>query len=145
MRIFTIGFARKSAEEFFKLLKQNEIQRLIDIRLRNTNQLAGFTKKADLKFFLKEILGCEYHHFEFLAPTEQIIKAYRKTDDWVSYEKRYLQLLEGRKVAERLDKKFFEERTCCFLCSEPTPKHCHRRLVAEYLANLWGDVEIIHL
>jgi len=145
MRIFTIGFARKSAKEFFKLLKQNEIERLIDIRLRNTNQLAGFTKKEDLKFFLKEILDCEYHHFEFLAPTEEIIKAYRKTGDWISYEKRYLKLLEERMVAERLDKKLFEERACCFLCSEPTPEHCHRRLVAEYLAKLWGDVEIIHL
>jgi len=145
MKIFTIGFTRKSAKEFFNLLKQNEIERIIDIRLHNTNQLAGFTKKEDLKFFLKEILGCEYYHFEFLAPTEEIIKAYRETGDWVGYEKGYFQLLEERQVAKRLDKKFFEEKACCLLCSEPTPEHCHRRLVAEYLAKLWGNVEIIHL
>lgn len=145
MKIFTIGFARKSAEEFFRLLEQNEIERLIDIRLSNTNQLAGFTKKEDLQFFLKKILGCEYHHLEFLAPTEEIIKAYRKSGDWSKYETEFTKLLAERRAAKRLDRRFFEEKVCCLLCSEPTPKYCHRRLVAEYLAQLWGDAEIIHL
>jgi uncharacterized protein (DUF488 family) len=145
MKIFTIGFAKKSAEEFFKLLGQNGVECLIDIRLSNTNQLAGFTRKKDLQFFLKRILGCEYHHFDFLAPTEEIIKVYRETGDWSRYENEYTKLLEERRVAKRLDKKFFEEKVCCLLCSESTPDHCHRRLVAEYLARLWGDVEIIHL
>lgn len=145
MKIFTIGFAKRSAEEFFELLEQNGIERLIDIRLSNANQLAGFTKKDDLRFFLKRILGCEYYHFELLAPTEEIIRAYRETGDWNKYEAEYTKLLAERRVAERLDKRFFKERVCCLLCSEPTPEHCHRRLIAEYLAQLWGDVEIIHL
>jgi len=145
MKLYAIGFTKKTAEEFFCLLKQHGVERMIDIRLHNSNQLAGFTKRDDLRFFLQAILNCEYHHFDFLAPTEEMFREYRKNCDWQLYEKRFMQLMESRKAMEQLDSQFFREKPCCFLCSEATPEYCHRRLVAEMLAKNWRSVEIIHL
>ena len=145
MKIYTIGYTRKSAEEFFNLLKCNGIQRLLDVRLNNTSQLAAFTKKDDLSFFLRELLGCQYYHLEFLAPTKEIRDTYRKNKDWSLYESQFMKLLQERQVADRLERDFLAEKRCCLLCSEATPERCHRRLIAEYMAKLWGDVEIVHL
>jgi uncharacterized protein (DUF488 family) len=145
MKIYTIGFTKKSAERFFALLRENQIGRLIDIRLKPGGQLAGFAKGGDLAYFLRELIDCEYHHFDFLAPTEDILKAYRQDKDWERYERRFEALMDERDVLDRLDPDFFVEKPCCLLCSEDTPDHCHRRLVAERLARSWPDVEVVHL
>ena len=145
MKIYTIGFTKKSAERFFGLLKDNHIGRLIDIRLKPGGQLAGFAKKNDLAYFLRELAACEYHHFDFLAPSDDILKAYRQDKDWQRYEQQFEALMDERDVLNRLDPTFFSEKHCCLLCSENTPDMCHRRLVAERLARSWPDVEIVHL
>ena len=144
MRLFTIGFTKKSAEQFFTRLKQPGLVRLVDVRLNNVSQLAGFTKKPDLQFFLGEICKIDYVHLTELAPTQEILDAYKKNDgDWSVYEQAFLALLAARRVEDTVDKDLLAGG--CLLCSEPTPEHCHRRLVAEYLREKWGDVEIEHL
>lgn len=144
MNIYTIGFTKKKAKEFFDVLRKNKIEQLIDIRLNNTSQLAGFAKKDDLKYFLKELCGIDYFYFGFLAPTREIRNKYNKGKDWDLYVKEYMHLLETRDVLRKLNKSFFKKRSC-LLCAEPTPEHCHRRLLAEYLKKYWRNVEAIHL
>ena len=145
MKIYTMGFAKKTAEQFFELLKKNKIRRLIDIRLNNVSQLAGFTKKQDLPYLLKEIANVDYVHEPLLAPKQEIIDALKKhKGSWDDFEKGFLPLMKERKVEKALDKKMFKVPVV-LLCSEPEPEHCHRRLVAEYLRSKWKDVEIIHL
>lgn len=144
MRIFTIGFTKKSAEQFFTRLKQPGLVRLVDARLNNVSQLAGFTKKNDLKFFLREICNIDYVHLTELAPSQDILDAYKKNGgDWSTYEREFLSLMAARQIEKKVDKELMEGG--CLLCSEATPEHCHRRLVAEYLRDKWGGVEIIHL
>ncbi|MBN1830168.1 MAG: DUF488 domain-containing protein [Deltaproteobacteria bacterium] len=144
MILYTIGFTKKSAEQFFTRLKQPRLVRLLDIRLNNVSQLAGFAKRDDLRFFLKEINGIDYLHMKELAPTQNILDAYKKNKgDWGTYERQFLALMAERKIAERVAKEVIDGG--CFLCSEATPEHCHRRLVAEYLSRSWGDLEIKHL
>jgi len=144
MILYTIGFTKKSAEQFFTRLKQPRLVRLLDIRLNNVSQLAGFAKRDDLRFFLKEINGIDYLHMKELAPTKDILDAFKKNKgDWATYEHQFLSLMEKRKVAERVAKEVVDGG--CLLCSEATPEHCHRRLVAEYLSRSWGDLEIKHL
>ena len=144
MKIFTIGFTKKSAKEFFEILKTNNIEQIIDIRLNNTSQLAGFTKKDNLEYFLKELCSIDYCHFIFLAPTKEIRDRYIKSKDWDVYVKKYIELLDNRKVLDKLDKSFFKRKSC-FLCSEASADHCHRRLLVEYLKEHWDYVEIVHL
>lgn len=144
MKIFTIGFTKKSAKEFFEILKTNNIEQIIDIRLNNTSQLAGFTKKDNLEYFLKELCSIDYSHFIFLAPTKEIRDRYIKSKDWDVYVKEYIELLDNRKVLDKLDKSYFKRKSC-FLCSEASADHCHRRLLAEYLKEHWDYVEIVHL
>ena len=144
MKIFTIGFTKKSAEQFFTRLRQPGLLRLVDARLNNVSQLAGFAKKNDLKFFLREICNIDYVHLPELAPTQDILDAYKKdSGDWSTYEKQFLALMAARRVEATLDRKLIAGG--CLLCSEATPEHCHRRLVAEYLREKWNDVEILHL
>lgn len=145
MKIYTIGFTKKTAKQFFDLLKKNDIECLVDIRLHPDGQLAGFTKKEDLRYFLKELIGCDYRHIERLAPTDEILKVYRSDNNWNKYERSFLTLMHERGIPETLDQTLFEDKVCCLLCSEPTPEKCHRRLVAELLAKSWENVEIIHL
>jgi uncharacterized protein (DUF488 family) len=144
MEVYTIGFTQKSAQEFFDTLKRNNIGQIVDIRLNNTSQLAGYTKKSDLRYFLRELCGIDYYHFEFLAPTKEIRDQYARSKDWDIYSREYIELLESRDVLNKLEKSFFERRTC-FLCSEALPEHCHRRLLTEYLQEHWGDIEVVHL
>lgn len=145
MDVYTIGFTKKSAEEFFSKLKEAGIGRLLDIRLHNSSQLAGFAKKDDLAFFLKEICGAEYVHMPILAPTEEILDDYKKKKImWDAYEKRFTTLLNERRIAKLLDKDLFAVPSV-LLCSEPKPEKCHRRLVAEYLQSKWGNVVVRHL
>jgi uncharacterized protein (DUF488 family) len=145
VKIYTIGFTKKPAERFFGLLQENHVGRLIDIRLKPGGQLAGFAKQDDLAYFLRELIGCEYHHFDLLAPTEDILTTYRQDRDWQRYERQFEALMDERDVLNRLDPAFFSEKPCCLLCSEDTPDQCHRRLVVERLARNWPDVQIIHL
>ncbi len=144
MKIFTIGFTKKSAETFFTELKTAGVKRLIDVRLNNVSQLAGFTKKEDLRYFTKAICGIEYIHVPSLAPTAAILDPYKKhKGDWSVYEKQFLELMRSRRIEETLSPEILDGG--CLLCSEETPHHCHRRLVAEYLKDKWQDVEIEHL
>ena len=144
MKIFTIGFTKKSAETFFKMLKNAGVRRIVDIRLNNTSQLAGFAKKDDLRYFLKAICGIDYISIPELAPTREIMDNFKKLKgDWSVYEKDFLKLLMERRIETEL--KGYIENGDCLLCTEETPDRCHRRLVAEYLNNQWKDVVIRHL
>ena len=145
MEIYTIGFTQKNAAEFFGILKRTGVRRLMDVRLNNSSQLAGFTKREDLPFFLREICGAEYTHEPALAPTQDILDAYKKLKgDWGEYERRFVGLMTERRIESLLDRDSFQTPTA-LLCSEPTAEHCHRRLVVEYLRDKWGEVSIIHL
>lgn len=146
MEIFTIGFTRTTAEDFFERLKSHRIERLLDVRLHNKSQLAGFAKRDDLAYFLRELLGASYEHEPLLAPTQDILDDFKKRKEmpWEEYEERFLELLGEREIERALSRDDFSRRTV-LLCSESTPEHCHRRLVAEYLQRHWGDVEILHL
>lgn len=145
MEIYTAGFTHTSAERFFERLKGAGIRRLIDVRLNNSSQLAGFSKRDDLAYFLRVICDADYLHEPLLAPTQELLDAYKKRKgDWVNYERRFLALMDERRVAERLDRGLFDVPTV-LLCSEATAEHCHRRLVAEYLRDHWSDVRIVHL
>lgn len=143
-RLFTIGFTKKSAEQFFSVLKDAGVRRILDVRLNNVSQLAGFAKRDDLRFFLKAICGIEYLHLPQCAPTKEMLDAYRKNGgNWTIYEKDFLKLLAQRRIEEHVAMDLFHQG--CLLCSEENPEHCHRRLVADYLTRHWGNVEIIHL
>jgi uncharacterized protein (DUF488 family) len=147
MMIFTIGFTKKSAKQFFNLIKENNIDLLLDIRLNNKSQLAGFTKGDDLQYFLSEICHCEYKHCLEYAPSKDILDAYqKKLITWDEYVNRYTALMNQR--AEHIDfiNQFANYTSICLLCSEPTPEHCHRRLIAEMIANnAPQQIEIKHI
>ena len=146
MRLFTIGFTQKSAETFFGLLRQHGVQRLVDIRLNPNGQLSGFAKQNDLPYLLANLAAnCQYAHMSELAPTKELLEDYRKHLDWPQYVARFEALMNERGVPGILDRTAFEKLVPCLLCSEPTPEQCHRRLVAERLARLWLNVEVIHL
>ncbi len=144
MRLYTIGFTKKTAHRFFDLLKTSGAKCVVDVRLNNVSQLAGFAKKNDLAYFLKEICGMEYVHLPELAPTKDILDEYKKQKgDWRTYEDRFLALMKQRRIEESVPKEVVADG--CLLCSEDKPHHCHRRLVADYLKEHWGDVDISHL
>jgi uncharacterized protein (DUF488 family) len=145
MEIYTIGFTQTTAEHFFTRLADARVERLLDVRLNNTSQLAGFAKAQDLPYFASELVGAVYEHQPLLAPTQDILDAYKKRKgDWDAYETEFLALMERRHVHEVLSPASFEERTA-LLCSEATAENCHRRLVCEYLAGRWPDVRAVHL
>jgi uncharacterized protein (DUF488 family) len=145
MEIYSIGFTQKSASEFFGTLKSHAIERLLDVRLNNTSQLAGFAKQADLAWFLVEICGAAYEHEPLLAPTQEMLDAFKKhKGSWDVYEQSFLSLMKERKIESAIDRQSFAKRTV-LLCSEPTAEHCHRRLVLEYLQQHWEGTEIHHL
>jgi uncharacterized protein (DUF488 family) len=144
-KAYSIGFTRKDAAEFFGILRQHKIRRLIDVRLNNTSQLAGFTKKKDLAYFLHEILNAEYEHSLMLAPTPELLSAYRtRRIDWQEYERRFLTLMKERRVEELVNRHLFDVPTV-LLCTEPKADRCHRRLVLEYLQKKWNDLQVVHL
>ena len=146
MEIHTIGFTQKTARKFFTILKEAGIRTLIDVRLNNTSQLAAYTKKDDLEFFLAEILGARYLHMPEAAPTKELMDAYKKKEiAWEEYRSRFHDLMRSRSLEGKFDKEFFREKAV-LLCSEHNATHCHRRLVAEYLRDKWEEpVEIVHL
>jgi uncharacterized protein (DUF488 family) len=147
MKLFTIGFTQTSAQHFFARLKHGGVRTVIDVRLNNVSQLAGFAKKDDLRYFASTICGAGYEHLPELAPTREMLEAYRQgskesKSGWPIYARAFLDLMARRKI-ERLDRARLDGG--CLLCSEATPHHCHRRLVAEYLQDKWRDIEIVHL
>jgi len=145
MTIYTIGFTKKSAKEFFEALRHSGAKHLLDIRLHNKSQLAGFAKRDDLRYFLRQILNMEYHEIPILAPEDPLLTEYRKTGNWAKFEQNYLDLIRQRKVELHIDPTLFEDGAV-LLCSEAKPDRCHRRLAAEYLARLGSaDVRIVHL
>jgi uncharacterized protein (DUF488 family) len=144
VKIYTIGFTKKSAEAFFTRLSRAGVKRVIDIRLNNVSQLAGFAKRDDLRYFLRTIGGIDYFHRPDLAPTQEILDVFKKSKGgWPVYERDFLALLTSREVEKTVTPELLHE--ACLLCSEEKPAQCHRRLVAEYLRSKWGDVEIIYL
>ncbi len=144
MNVYTIGFTKKNAYRFFELLRTSGIKRIVDVRLNNVSQLAGFAKRDDLKFFLKELCCIDYVHLRELAPTQQMLADYRKRHkDWEKYENQFLDLMRERRIQHTISKDIMDDG--CLLCSEHKPHHCHRRLVAEYLREHWGDIQVSHL
>lgn len=143
VKLYTIGFTKKNAEKFFSLLINNKVKRVIDIRLNNTSQLAGFAKADDLRYFLRAVAGIEYIYLPEFAPTEEIMNDYKdKKTERKDFVKSYTALISKRKV-EKLDKNIFNG--ACLLCSEHKPEECHRSLAADYLRKKWGNIEITHL
>jgi uncharacterized protein (DUF488 family) len=147
VEIYSIGFTKTTAENFFARLRRNGIERLLDVRLNNQSQLAGFAKRDDLSYFLDALLGARYEHEPLLAPSREILDEYkkRKTMPWSEYEDRFLELMRERRIEARLRPADFEGERTVLLCSEATPEQCHRRLVIEYLARQWPAVEAVHL
>ena len=144
MKIFTIGFTKKSAEQFFESLHLAGVKRVVDVRLNNVSQLAGFAKKNDLAYFLKQLCDVEYLHLPSLAPTKEMLDAYKKKrGSWEAYERAFIDLMVARKIETEIDRETL--RDACLLCSEDKPHYCHRRLVVEYLREHWGNVKVEHL
>ena len=149
MKLYTIGFTKKSAQTFFdELLGSIEARRVVDVRLRPSSQLAGFAKVSksggDLEFLLERLCGMDYVHVPALAPSPDLFKAVRAGDiGWEEYAERYVELLAERRVESTLDPAVIADSV--LLCSEASPERCHRRLAAEYLQRRWGDIEVVHL
>lgn len=138
MEIYTIGFTKKTAAQFFGILRGAGIKQLLDVRLNNSSQLAGFTRRDDLRFFLQELCAADYIHEPRLAPTQALLDAYKKQrGSWQAYEQDFLALMQERRIEEQMNPELFAIPTV-LLCSEPTAEHCHRRLVLEYLHGKWG-------
>lgn len=144
IKLYTIGFTKKPAEKFFNLIRDAGVKKIVDTRINNVSQLAGFAKGSDLKFFAKEIGNISYEHNIDFAPSKELLSRYRNKEmTWLEYETEYLNLLDMRKIAQKTDIEKLHEN--CLLCSEHTPEKCHRRLLAEYLKHVKGEIEIIHL
>jgi uncharacterized protein (DUF488 family) len=142
--VYTIGFTKKNAAQFFEKLRASGVKRVVDVRLNNSSQLAGFSKRDDLKYFLDKILGIEYVAEPLLAPTQPLLDAYKKNrGDWAVYERAFLDLMAERKIEDKVDPTLLAGG--CLLCSEEKPHQCHRRLVAEYLNQRWGNLQINHI
>lgn len=144
VKLFTIGFTKKPAERFFTLLRDAGARRIVDVRLNNVSQLAGFAKRDDLAYFARAICGIDYVHRPDLAPTQPMLEGYRSEGvHWTAYERQFVELLRERTIERTVPPELLDG--ACLLCSEDSPHHCHRRLVAEYLRDAWGGVEIAHL
>ena len=147
MKLFTIGFTRKTAKQFFELLFENHVDLLIDVRINNKSQLAGFAKDPDLAFLLERICGIGYIHDTMFAPTEQILKQYRAREiSWEQYESAFDIIMKERKIEQYIQKEYsyIQDQSVVLLCSEPTADHCHRRLVANRFSSVFHP-EVIHL
>ena len=144
IKIFTIGFTKTTAQNFFDRLRDSGARKLVDVRLNNVSQLAGFAKKDDLRFFANELCNMSYRHEPDMAPTKDILDDFKKRKEmtWEDYETRFIDLMRHRQIEKM---KPDDLDGSCLLCSEDKPHHCHRRLVAEYLQKEWGNVKIVHL
>jgi uncharacterized protein (DUF488 family) len=144
MKVYTIGFTQTTAESFFTRLSRAGVCRVIDVRLNNESQLAGFAKRKDLQYFCRTICNIDYVHLTDLAPTANLLDAYKKGGgSWTTYEREFTDLIAKRRIEDSVSKELMDGG--CLLCSEAKPEHCHRRLVAEYLRARWHDMNISHL
>ena len=143
--LYTIGFTQKTAEQFFTLLQSNGVKALVDTRLKPDSQLSGFAKGRDLPYLLRHLINCDYAHQPLMSPTDDLLNRYREDKSWASYETDFTRLLNERNLMAYLDRAWWAANTACLLCSEHEPDRCHRRLVAEYVAAHWPEVQIIHL
>ena len=141
MKIYTIGFTKKTLEEFITRLKRAEVQRIVDIRLNNASQLSGFAKSHDLEFILKQF-GIEYISVKSLAPDKALLDKYQRDKNWTEYEANFKALMNTRNAKKTLSELQLDRKISCFLCSEDKPEKCHRRLIAEMLDK---NFEIVHL
>ena len=145
LRIYTIGYTRKTARDFFEELLSIDARYLVDIRVHNSSHLASFTKKGHIEFFLQNLTDLVYVEQPLLAPSEEMFKRYRSDGNWTYYESRYAQLMRDRRVAEEIDQSLFRDGAV-LLCGEPTPERCHRRLAAEFLRDeLFPSAQIVHI
>ena len=145
-KIYTIGFTKKTAKQFFSILNENHIDIVVDIRLNNSSQLAGFSKYPDVEFFLDKICNIRYKHDLHFAPSESTLARYKKKQiSWEEYQIEFAQTMQDRNITEYIKTNYDNDISICLLCSEPTPENCHRRLVAEYFKNIFNEIEIIHL
>jgi len=147
MELCTIGFTKSTAEHFFERMKAAGVQVVLDVRLKNTSQLAGFARTPDIQYFLKNLVGSEYIHDPLLAPDDEILSSYKKKQiGWAEYEARFDALMKEREIDEYICGRYAEaaQKRYCLLCSEDTPENCHRRLIAERMSRLLG-LEIVHL
>ncbi len=145
--LYTIGFTKKSAKEFFEALRFRSVEVLVDTRINNVSQLAGFTKSDDLKYFLKAIGNIDYIYRPDFAPTKELLKEWRDgTISWEQYEEQYMSIQEKRGTYKNFLADFEKYEKICILCSEATPEHCHRRLLAEKLEKEFpNDIKVIHI
>lgn len=144
MKLFTIGFTGKSAEEFFSILTKNNVKTVIDIRLKNNTMFAGFTKKENFPFFLRQLAGIEYIEMKSCAPTQELLNDYQADEiTWSEYKKQYLNLLKKREIINAMPKKMLNR--ACLLCAEPGPDHCHRKILADYLGKRVNGIIVEHL
>lgn len=144
MVLYTIGFTKKPAEQFFESLRRSGVKRIVDVRLNNVSQLAGFAKRQDLAYFARAVCNMDYVHLPVLAPTQEMLDDYKKRrGSWEEYARRFQDLMSGRKIETQISRELLAD--ACLLCSEDKPHRCHRRLVAEYLRDAWGDVDIRHI
>ena len=145
-KIFTIGFTRMTAEEFFTTLEDNGVRKVVDVRLFNKSQLLGFSKYPDIEYFLQKILDVEYFHDRNFAPSEVLLDSYKKKYiDWEGYEEAFAKLMKKRDIDVYIADNYANEENYCLLCTEVSPDNCHRRLVAEKIREVLEDIEIIHL
>lgn len=145
IHLFTIGFTRKTAEQFFELLRVHQIDVLLDTRLKPNTQLSGFARGVDLPYFLRELMGAAYRHMPLMSPTDELLSRYRSDHLWDAYEQAFTRLLWERDLIATLDRAWWAAHRACLLCSEHEPEHCHRRLVADYMAAHWSEVKVQHL
>tara|TARA_B100000315_G_C14343732_1_gene480791 strand:- start:113 stop:553 length:441 start_codon:yes stop_codon:yes gene_type:complete len=144
IELYTIGFTKKNAKNFFNLLNINSVETIVDTRINNTSQLSGFAKADDLEFFAESIGGMNYKHIIDFAPTKELLSKYRKKEmTWEEYEVEYLNLLDMRKIKDTVS--IDNLNKSCLLCSEHSPEFCHRRLLAEFFQHINKNVKIIHL
>lgn len=146
IKVYTIGFTKKTAKQFFSILTENNIDTVVDVRLNNLSQLAGFSKYPDVEFFLDKICSIGYKHDLHFAPKDSTLTRYKKKQiSWDEYEKEFAQTMLERNITEYIKANYSSEGSICLLCSEPTPENCHRRLVANYFKEILNEVQIIHL
>lgn len=145
-KIFTIGFTKMTAEEFFTCLERSRVKKVVDVRFYNTSQLLGFTKYPDIEFFLRSISGIDYIHDLYFAPSERLLESYKKKFiTWEEYEEAFAALMAARDIDDYIRKNYADEENYCLMCTEVSPENCHRRLVAEKIAKVFGDIDVVHL
>ena len=144
--IYTIGFTKKTAQTFFELLKEKQIEIVLDIRLNNTSQLAAFTKYPDIEYFLHEISNIAYIHDTKFSPTEETLNRYKKKEiNWDQYVEEFIQTMKSREIAKYIKANYLIEKKICLLCSEVTAIQCHRSLIANEFKEIINELKVIHL